>query len=56
MQGAIAAVYSAAMPPIFAWGIPVVLVGSVLASFIQQRPMESRPVPGKRELVDTTTS
>ena len=57
VQGAIAAVYSAAMPPIFAWGIPVVLVGSVLAYFIQQRPMESRPVPGgESKLVGTTVS
>ncbi len=43
VQDAIATVYATAMPPIFAWGIPVVLAGSVLAYFIQQRPMESHP-------------
>lgn len=49
VQGAIAAVYSAAMPPIFAWGIPVALVGSVLAYFIQQRPMEVASGAGQGE-------
>jgi len=53
VQDAIAAVYSAALPPIFAWGIPIVLAGSVLAYFIQQRPMESHPVPHE-DLVDIT--
>lgn len=45
VQDAIAAAYSAAMPPIFAWGIPVVLAGSVLAFFIEQRPLGSHPAP-----------
>jgi hypothetical protein len=53
VRDAIAAAYSAALPPIYAWGIPVVLIGSVLAYFIQQRPMESR-VRSDGERVDAT--
>ncbi|NTW39817.1 MAG: MFS transporter [Cellulomonadaceae bacterium] len=45
-QDAIGAAYAEALPPLFAYGIPIALAGMVLAFFIQARPLQARPGTG----------
>lgn len=45
-QDAIAVAYADALPPLFAFGIPIALAGMVLAVFIQARPLAARPGAG----------
>ena len=42
VQHLIAGAFAEALPPIFVYGIPVVVVGLILACFIEVRPLSTK--------------